>query len=341
MQKKYPIPFKIFITLAIITLVLSGCSGIGAYLAGSSSAMEINKAQETGTATSISVASTPTPKSTSATTPTPDTDTTTRLPWNEDLMEPEGQIRIALLGSDYRPSSGFRTDVIMIVSINPESKTATVVSLPRDLYVQVPGKGEERINTAFPYGGFELFNATLEENFGFQVDYYVLTNFTGFVNIIDNLGGIDVNSAQSFYDTCDLPNASNGYCSVGVGDVHMDGATALWYARARYTSSDLDRTRRAQEIVLGIFNRLLQFDVITKIPSLYNIYSANVETNLDLATVTKLVPLASSIAQSSNNRSYTVSTDDVTAYTTPSGGAVLLPNYEKIFAILKNALYTP
>jgi anionic cell wall polymer biosynthesis LytR-Cps2A-Psr (LCP) family protein len=121
----------------------------------------------------------------------------------------------------------------------------------------------------------------------------------------------------------------------------MNGAMALWYARARYSTSDFDRTRRAQEIILGIFNRLLRFDVLTKIPSLYNIYSANVETNLDLATVLKLAPLAPTIAQGNSTRSYAISSNETTGYTTPGGGAVLQPNYEKIYAILKNALYTP
>ncbi len=350
MQKKHPIALTLFFTVIILSLLLSSCSGIATYFTGNSRAMQLVTAPLDSTATLtpfLPVASTPTSNSTptplisNTPTLTPTYFTPTPLPWNYGLKEPEGQIRIALLGSDYRPSGGFRTDVIMIVSINPESKTATVVSFPRDLYVRMPGHDQERINTAFTYGGFDLFNATLQENFGFQADYYVMTNFTGFVNIIDNLGGIDVNSGQAFSDKCDLPGSSNGYCSVGVGNVHMNGAKALWYARARYTSSDFDRTRRAQEIILAIFNRLLRFDVITKIPSLYNIYSANVETNLDLATVVKLAPLAPSIAQGSNTRSYAVSSGEVTPYTTPGGGAVLLPNYEKIYAILKNALFTP
>ena len=245
------------------------------------------------------------------------------------------------MGSDYRPSSGYRTDVIVIVSINPKDGTATAVSFPRDLYVTIPGKGEERINTAFTYGGFDLFNATLQENFGFQVDYYVMTNFNGFVNIVDNLGGIDVYSGSYFSDKCDLPAAVEGYCSVGVGNVHMNGATALWYVRARYTTSDFDRTRRTQEVIMAIFNRLISFDVVSKIPSLYSIYIANVDTNLDLDSVLTLAPVAPTVAQSANHRSYSIGPAEVTSYTTPGGAAVLLPNYDKIYPILKDALYTP
>jgi len=332
MQKKYPLAFFLFVILGITALFLSSCSLPGISKASDAITAQKNSADEVKLVPTVATSSTPTISDNVVQDP---------LAWNYGLVEPDGQIRIALLGSDYRPKGGFRTDTIMIVSINPEDKTATVVSFPRDLYVRMPGRDQERINTAFAYGGFDLFNEMLQENFGFQVDYYVMTNFNGFVNIIDHLGGIEVDSAQTFADTCDLPDASNGYCSVGVGTQYMDGATALWYARARYTTSDFDRSRRALEIIKAVYNRLLQFDVIKKIPSLYSIYTDNVETNLDLATVAKLAPLAPTLAQSSNIRSYTIGTKDVTPYTTPSGGSVQLPIYENIFVILKDVLYTP
>jgi LCP family protein required for cell wall assembly len=332
MQKKYPLAFILFILLGIMGLVLSSCSLPSISRANDSVAASNDSTAEVKTVPTVAPSLTPTLSGNVVLDP---------LAWNYGLVEPEGQVRIALLGSDYRPNGGFRTDIIMIVSINPESKTATVVSFPRDLYVNMPGRNQERINTAFAYGGFDLFNEMLQENFGFQVDYYVMTTFSGFVNIIDNLGGIEVNAAQAFSDACDLPEASNGYCSVKAGMVHMNGDTALWYARSRYTTSDFDRSRRSQEIIQAVYNEMLQFDVIKKIPSLYSIYTDNVETNLDLATVAKLAPLAPTIAKSSNIRTYAIGTKDVTPYTTPSGGAVQLPIYENIYAILKDALYTP
>ena len=332
MQKRLSFTFTIFTILGITTLILSSCS-----------LPAIRKTGDTVTDSQIATAEVKSLSSAAQTPTQMSIDNTVQDPmaWNYGLIEPEGQIKIALLGSDYRPKGGFRTDIIMIVSINPEDKTASVVSFPRDLYVQVPGRDQQRINTAFTYGGFELFNATLQENFGFQADYYVMTNFSGFVNIIDNLGGIEVNAAQSFSDKCDLPSASNGYCNVSAGTVHMDGDMALWYARARYSTSDFDRSRRSQEIIQALLNRMLRFDVVKKIPSLYDIYAENVETNLDLATVVKLAPLAATISQGSNTRSYAIGTEDVTPYTTPSGGAVQQPIYENIYAILKDALYTP
>jgi polyisoprenyl-teichoic acid--peptidoglycan teichoic acid transferase len=335
--------------MLMMALILSACNFL-ASITGDSNKVSISSIPTDATVTLtpfLPVASTPTPLATrtpvmtNTPTLTPTYFTPTPVPWNYGLEYPENQVRIALLGSDYRPSSGFRTDVIMIVSINPEDGTATVISFPRDLYVTVPGHGESRINTAYSYGGIELFNATMQENFGFQVDYYVITNMQGFVAIIDNLGGINVNAASYISDKCDLPMAVEGYCGVGPGTVHMDGATALWYVRSRYSSSDFDRTRRAQEIIAAVLDRLLSFDVLSKIPNLYSIYSANVETNIDLDTVIQLAPLAPSLTQSNNVRRYAISYEQTQSYMTPSGGQVLLPLYDQIYPILKDALYTP
>jgi len=93
----------------------------------------------------------------------------------EDILEkPEGQINILLLGSDIRPDDGgFRTDVIMWVSLNPQDEYVSIISFPRDLFVTIPGWGGNRINTAFQYGGFDLLADTFETNFGIRPDYYV------------------------------------------------------------------------------------------------------------------------------------------------------------------------
>lgn len=101
------------------------------------------------------------------------------------LSRPTGQVNILILGSDYRPNQGFRTDVIMILSLNPEKGTASLTSFPRDLYVDIPGVGMNRINAAQPYGGFELTKATLKNNFDVTVDYYIMTTFSGFKSIVD------------------------------------------------------------------------------------------------------------------------------------------------------------
>lgn len=124
----------------------------------------------------------------------------TSTPVDTNITIPEGQINILVFGSDYRPGRGFRTDVIMLLSLNPKKGTASLTSFPRDLYIAIPGIGMERINTAQAYGGFSLMAATFQQNFGVTPDYYMMTNFDGFKGIIDTLGGITVNAAINLTD---------------------------------------------------------------------------------------------------------------------------------------------
>lgn len=249
-------------------------------------------------------------------------------------------VTILLLGSDWRPESGYRTDTIILVAINKKTGATSVVSFPRDLYVTLPGYRQERINVAQPLGGFELTQATFQYNFGFTPDYYLLTNFQGFVNIIDSLGGINVYVPWELYDDCSLPiQDSTGKCSVGPGQVYMDGETALWYARSRYSTSDFDRTRRAQEIMKATFYKLMSLNAVARAPELYNSFSRNVDTNLPLDVIVNLARFAPDLATNSENiHQYAIGSADVWAWITPQGAQVLLPNPDKIQPLLSEAL---
>jgi LCP family protein required for cell wall assembly len=245
------------------------------------------------------------------------------------------RINLLLLGSDQRPyEGGFRTDTIILVSLDPDQGTASLVSFPRDLYVQIPGWTQQRINTAMGYGGFPLLAATLEYNFGVRPEHYVMVNFWAFVQTIDSLGGIDVYASQSLTDHRD----GHGYYTISPGLNHMDGETALWYARSRYSTSDFDRGRRQQEVVLALFKRLLSLNAIEKAPELYDIYIQNVTTDFSFQDVAPLVPLAAQLSDSNNIQQYFIGPAHVTPWTTPGGAQVLLPNTAAINAILWQAL---
>jgi LCP family protein required for cell wall assembly len=266
------------------------------------------------------------------------------VPTDTKPKRPEGQVNILILGSDFRPGSGYRTDVFMLLSIYPNEGTVSILSFPRDLYVYLPGVGNQRINVAQPFGGFELSKATLEENFGVTADYYIMTNFQGFKGIVNNLGGITVNVGQYLSDSCDLPQAdANKYCTVYAGPNYMNGDMALWYARARYTTSDFDRTRRAQEVIFAMFEKLMSLDAISRVPDLYNLYLSSVETNLTLSDIIPLVPVSSQIlSDPSRLRRYAIGTDHVSAYVLPDSGAnVLIPNYELIEQVIFDSAFTP
>lgn len=298
---------------------------------------------------------TPTPFQPIQPTPTPGEPPTTGIPGDSivteipsesspasppQLIKPEGQVNILLLGSDWRAGSGFRTDVLLLVSLNKTTGTATLLSFPRDLYVEIPGIGMERINAAQPYGGFELTSATFMNNFGIDIDYYMITNFNGFINIVDTLGGINVNAAWALNDLCILPQAVDEYCYVPAGINHLDGRTALWYVRSRHASNDFDRTRRAQEVLLAIFQKAMSLDALSRGTELYELFQSSVETNIPIGTVLELLPLGSKIlSDPSMIRRYAISPEQVSNYIVPGTGAmVLIPDKALVDEVIRQAL---
>lgn len=251
------------------------------------------------------------------------------------FVQPEGQVNILLMGSDQRPDDGgFRTDVILLLTLNPDGSTANLTSFPRDLYVYEPGWRVDRINSAYARGGFEMMADTMEYNFGVRPDHYVLVNFQGFETIVDALGGITINVAQALTDERDGP----GDFSVPSGAVFMDGETALWYVRSRGTSSDFDRTRREQEVLQGIFFRLLSEDGVNKAPQLYEQYRQTVITDLEIADILPLLPLAVELGEGGQIGRFAIGPDQVDPFTTSGGGAVLLPLRDAVLEIMRLAL---
>ena len=249
---------------------------------------------------------------------------------------PDGQVYILLLGSDQRPNDGgFRTDTMILVTINAEGK-ASLTSIPRDLYVYIPGWMMQRINTAQGYGGFDTTVMTFEYNFGIRPDYYVLINFDGFRSIVDDLGGITVNVSQNFSDS--RSGYTNGY-TVYAGSVEMDSETALWYIRSRYSSSDIDRLRRSQEVLQAIGTKLLTLDGISHLPMLFSAYKSSVETNLTLDAATRLIPAMKLIKDPTQVRRFVIGYDQVYDWVDPGTGAqVLVPIPEEIQKIIQQAI---
>lgn len=253
------------------------------------------------------------------------------------FIQPEGQTNILLLGSDQRPDDGgFRTDVVLLLTLDPNGKAVSITSFPRDLYVYQPGWRMDRINSAFARGGMEMMANTMEYNFGVRPDHYVLVNFWGFETLVDSLGGINVQVAQGLTDHRD----GFGDYSVSAGSVFMDGETALWYVRSRGTSSDFERTRREQEVLVGFFDRLVGLDALDHASELYEQYKQSVATDMEIGDALALIPLAASLAGGEGSIArYAVGPDQVDSYTTSGGGAVLLPDLEAILEIMRQALH--
>jgi len=257
----------------------------------------------------------------------------------DPIIQPDHQINIMILGSDqkYKGSIG-RTDSIILLTINAEDGTVSVTSFPRDLYIYIPRWTDQRINTAFAHGGFPLFQATMLHNFGFEPDYYILINLWTFEYIINDLGGIYVDVPRTVCD--DKWGFGQTHC-VYPGSQHFYGKEALWYVRSRVTTNDFDRNYRQQLVLSSILDRLISLESLTRIPQLYDTYVNNVTTNLDVPTLVTLSPTALKLTDKSRITQYFITESMITDWITPSGAQVLLPNFQMIRDVLKNALNSP
>lgn len=266
------------------------------------------------------------------------------------------RVTVLVLGIDQRQNERgpWRTDTMILLSADPRTQTAAMLSIPRDLWVEIPGIRDtegnpviERINTAnvfgdirdYPGGGPALAMRTVEYNLGVPVDYYVMVNFTAFENLIDTIGGIDVVVPQDIYDPT-YPDGANGYepFSIKAGPQHLDGRTALKYARTRHTpGSDFDRARRQQQVILAIRDKVLRFEMLPTLlmraPELYANFRDSVKTNLTLEQAIGLVQLAQSIPQE-RIRSGIIDQNYTSDYVTPKGEQVLIPQREKISELI-------
>jgi LCP family protein required for cell wall assembly len=256
---------------------------------------------------------------------------------------PSGQTKILLLGSDQRPNDpGYRTDVIMLVTIDTGSMTVSVVSFPRDLWVKVPSLYEMKINQVQVLGGFDAMAEMFQANFGVKPDYYVLTTFTGFTSFFDKQGGVDVEVAQELTDECSLPQAVNSSCTVKPGTVHMNGATALWYVRSRHSSSDFDRLRRAQEVVYAMFKKLVTNISLDKLSEIKTALENSVETNLSFDKAVSFLPVATHLLQAPEQiKRFAIDEKQSTPSWSWNGMWILLPDTEAIQGVLREAGVKP
>jgi LCP family protein required for cell wall assembly len=253
----------------------------------------------------------------------------------EPIPEAPKVMTILLLGSDKRPwDGGFRTDTIVLLTLNSENGTASLLSFPRDLYVNIPGWTTDRINTAFYHGGFKLLADTMQQNFGVHPSHYVLINFRAFKQIVDSLGSLQVKVGTTVTDRY----PGKGWVTIKKGTVKMNADLALWYARSRKTSNDFARNRRQQEVLIALFEKFISLDAIKRVPEFYKLYKKSVSTDLTLTDGLSLIPLAFQLIDTSRIKRYYISPTDIWNYITPGGAMVLLPREDQIRKIVKQAV---
>ncbi len=264
-----------------------------------------------------------------------------------------GRVTILLLGLDYRDwSSGekyWRSDTMILLTLDPLSGTAGILSIPRDMWVDIPGFGHAKINTAYylgdahklPGGGPALAIKTVEQFLGVPINYFAQIDFEAFVRFIDEIGGVKINIPQAI--TVDLLGAGSATKkTLKPGVQVLPGEWALAYARARYTEGgDFDRADRQQEVLLAIRKQILSFNMlptlIAKAPALYSELASGIHTNLPLDDAIRLAALALQVPQEKIHRGV-IGKGYVLFGTSPDNLAILIPLPDKI-GVLRDDIF--
>ncbi len=266
----------------------------------------------------------------------------TPIPW-----EGTSRVTVLVMGLDFRDwQAGVgapRSDTMMLLTLDPVTRQAGMLSIPRDLWVEIPGFGHNRINAAYalgeanrlPGGGPGLAVATVERVIGVPIQYYAVIEFSTFERMIDEIGGIDVYVEQ---DIKISPIGRMSRWLEGGKGHHLDGAEALAYARVRKRAGDdFGRARRQQQVVLAILDRVVGFNMVptlvAKAPDLYQELASGIRTNMSLQEMVSLGWLATQIPKENIRRGVIGPPNMVAFHTTETGAQVLRPIPDQIRAL--------
>ena len=254
------------------------------------------------------------------------------------------RVNVLVMGLDYndwREGEGPpRTDTMILFTIDPVAMTAGMISIPRDLWVSIPGYGYYKINQAYqlgevnklPGGGPELAMKTVEHLLGVPIQYYAQIDFEAFVRFIDEIGGVKIDIPSRV--KIDIYDDDRGAIFLKKGTEVLPGEYALAYARSRSTEGgDFDRAQRQQQVIIGIRNQILRYDMIPtligKAPVLYNELSSGINSNLSVDEVFQLTWLASKIPLEDISKGI-IGTEHINFGKSPDGLDVLKPLPDKI-----------
>jgi LCP family protein required for cell wall assembly len=252
------------------------------------------------------------------------------------------RVNVLIMGLDYRDWEAGetpRTDTMIILSLDPLNKTAAMVSIPRDLWVSIPGFDHGKINTAYylgevynlPGGGAGLAARTVEEFLGVPIQYYAQIDFQAFIDFIDHIEGVRL----TFEEPMVLDRRGKwNTVTIEPGVITLPGEYALAYVRARKTEGgDFDRSRRQQELIMAVRDRILEFDMMPKLvaraPEIYSDLSAGINTNMSLNEAIRLGWSALDVEREAISQ-FVISNEYVTLGKSPDGLDILKPIPDKI-----------
>lgn len=248
----------------------------------------------------------------------------------DDPLANKNIINIILIGKDKSSEEGTRSDSIIIATIKKKDKTLKLTSLMRDLYVPIPDQMDNRINAAYSLGGMELLSRTIEENFAIEIEGCIEVDFSGFINSIDTIGGVDIelNKDEAYY----LSNISGLSFTEGINN--LSGKTALAYSRIRYIgNADYERTERQRNVLVAVFNKLKDSGLKTLLGLVDDVLpfiTTNFTPSQIFTIVTNVI-----LSDISNIESYRIPADGEFIETNIRDMDVLLPDISENSRLLK------
>ncbi len=267
------------------------------------------------------------------------------------VLEPwDGQSRLTVLmmGIDRRPGEtglSYRTDTMVLLSLDPRTGDIGMLSIPRDMWVSVPGYGERRVNEPMVLG--ELYQAgygprlameTVQYNLGIRVNHYLVVDFAAFMTIVDSLGGIDVDVPYTINDPL-YPSMNYGYDPfyIAAGRQTLNGLTALKYARTRHGDSDIKRAERQQQVIMAVRDKATRPEMIPALlanaSGLWASVKQNVYTDMSLEQLVQVALYVKDIPFEKIKRGV-IDYGYLSSFTTASGAAVLLPNRARMGGLM-------
>lgn len=256
-----------------------------------------------------------------------------------DLINDKMILNIMLIGSDSMSVGDHgRSDSLLILSLDMRHKKIKVTSLMRDIWLKIPGHGQDRFNAAYAYGGPKLTIETIEKNFGIYIDRYAVVDFDGFSKIIDALGGIDIELTSA---ECSYINKYSGdrHTLKGSGMKHLTGLQALHYSRDRNSiGSDYDRTSRQRNVIRTVINKLKTAN-ISQISNLVSKIGPMVTTDLKSAEISRLATKATTYLSYPVEEFRLPTNDNVKSETIDQKDVLVIPNMERAKRDLSNFIH--
>ncbi len=259
---------------------------------------------------------------------------------------------ILVLGDDSHHNYAiWRTDSIMVIAIDRENRQVGVVSIPRDLYVDIPDYGMERINVAdyigeireYPGGGPALAGRVISDTLGIPTQHYIRVHLQGLVKLVDALGGITVKLDCPLYEMEAFQNKTTDAIeyttwTLPAGEVHLNGADARRFATYRYATSDFSRSARQQQIIWALRNRAREINLIPRLPELWTALGDLYSTDLTLVDVAKLAQFGMDL-DSSNVHSLSLNMEVLDNFENPAGASLLVIGDKELFELKKEQLF--